>query len=46
LESCPYLDPLKPFPHEHMEKAAAKAGIVPDGIDAQLASLSAYLGRK
>jgi hypothetical protein len=40
----PYLDPLEPIPRQHIEKAAAKAGIRPDDVDAQLASLSAHLG--
>ena len=40
----PYLDPLEPIPREHIEQAAAKAGIRPDDIDGQVASLSAYLG--
>ncbi len=40
----PYLDPLEPIPRKHIEQAAAKAGIRPDDIDAQVASLSAYLG--
>ncbi|HKS21497.1 MAG TPA: HEAT repeat domain-containing protein [Thermoanaerobaculia bacterium] len=39
----PYLDPLEPIPRKHIEQAAAKAGIRPDDIDAQVASLSAYL---
>ena len=40
----PYLDSLEPIPRRHIEKAAAKAGIRPDDIDAQLVSLSAHLG--
>ena len=32
------------MPREHIEKAAAKAGIRPDDIDAQVASLSAHFG--
>ena len=40
----PYLDPLEPIPREHIEQAAAKASIRPNDIDAQVASLSAYLG--
>ncbi len=40
----PYLDPLEPIPREHIERAAAKAGIRSDDIDAQVASLSAHLG--
>ena len=36
----PYLDPLKPIPRKHIERA----GIRPDYIDAQVASLSAHLG--
>ena len=41
---APYLDPLKPIPRDHIEGAAEKAGIRPDDIDAQVASLSAHLG--
>jgi GTPase SAR1 family protein len=40
----PYLDPFKPIPRQHVELAAAKAGILPTEIDAQVAALSAYLG--
>ena len=40
----PYLDPLKPIPRDHIERAAERAGIRPDDIDAQVASLSAHLG--
>jgi len=40
----PYLDPLEPIPRQHLEKAAAKAGINPEDINTQIASLSAYLG--
>ena len=40
----PYLDPLEPVPRKHIEKAAAQAGVHPDGIDAQIASLPAHLG--
>ncbi len=40
----PYLDPLEPIPREHIEQAAAKAGIRLNDIDAQVASLSTYLG--
>jgi hypothetical protein len=40
----PYLDPLEPIPREHIEKAAARAGIGPDDIDAHVTSLSAHLG--
>jgi len=40
----PYLDPLDPVPREQTEKAAAKAGIRPNDIDAQVAALSAHLG--
>jgi hypothetical protein len=40
----PYLDPLEPIPREHIEKAAAKAGIRPDDINTQIGSLSAHLG--
>lgn len=42
--AAPYLDPLEPIPREHIERAAAKAGIRPEDIDAQLASLSAHFG--
>ena len=41
---APYLDPLKPIPRQHIEKAAAKAGIGPEDIGAQVAALSAHLG--
>ncbi|HEY6898772.1 MAG TPA: HEAT repeat domain-containing protein [Rhodocyclaceae bacterium] len=40
----PYLDPCEPIPREHIEKAAAKAGIHLDDIDAQVISLSAHFG--
>jgi len=40
----PLLDPLQPIPRTHIEQAAAKAGIPPEDIDAQVASLSAHLG--
>jgi len=40
----PYLDPLEPIPHEHINAAAAESGIRPDDIDARVASLSAHLG--
>ena len=40
----PYLDPLKPIPREHVERAAEQGCIRPDDIDAQVASLSAHLG--
>jgi HEAT repeat protein len=40
----PYLDPLEPVSQEHIEKAAKKAGIPPEEIDAQVAALSAYFG--
>jgi hypothetical protein len=40
----PYLDPREPISRDHIQKAASKAGIRPDDIDAQVASLSAYLG--
>jgi len=39
-----YLDPLKPIPRDHIEKAAEKAGVRPEDIDAQVASLSAHFG--
>ena len=42
--TVPYLDPLEPIPRQHIEKAAAKAGIRPDDIDAQVISLSAKWG--
>jgi hypothetical protein len=40
----PYLDPLKPISRQHIEKAAAMAGIRTDDINAQVASLSTHLG--
>jgi hypothetical protein len=40
----PYLDPLEPIPREHIERAAERAGIRPDDIDATVAALSAHLG--
>ena len=40
----PYLDPLEPIPRDHIEQAAERAGVHPDDIDAQVASLSAHLG--
>ncbi len=40
----PYLDPMKPIPRKHIEKAAAVAGIRPGDIDATIGSLSAHLG--
>ena len=40
----PYLDPLEPIQRDHIERAAKMAGIPPDEIDAQVASLSAHLG--
>lgn len=40
----PYLDPLEPIPRKHIERAAARASIRPSDIEAQVASLSAYLG--
>lgn len=40
----PYLDPLRPIPREHIVEAAELVGIRADEIDAQLASLSTYLG--
>ena len=39
-----YFDPLEPIPHQHIKVAAAQAGIRPEDIDAQVASLSAHLG--
>ncbi|MBI5382276.1 MAG: HEAT repeat domain-containing protein [Opitutae bacterium] len=41
---APYLDPLKPIPREHIERAAAQAGIRPEDIGTQVSSLSAHLG--
>lgn len=43
-ERQPYRDPLKPVSRAHIEKAAARAGIRPEDIAAQVASLSAHLG--
>jgi GTPase SAR1 family protein len=40
----PYRDPLAPIPRERIERAAKEAGIRPEDIDAQVASLSAHLG--
>ena len=40
----PYLDPLEPIPRKHIERAAERAGIRPDDIDATVAALSAHLG--
>jgi hypothetical protein len=40
----PYLDPIKPIPRMHLEKAAEKAGIPYNHMDDQVASLSVYLG--
>jgi GTPase SAR1 family protein len=40
----PFLDPLKPIPRAQIEKAAAKAQIRIDDIDAAVKSLSTYLG--
>ena len=40
----PYLDPLEPIPHNHIEQAAAKSGIRPEDIDATVAALSAHFG--
>jgi hypothetical protein len=37
-------DPLEPIPREHIERAAARAGIRPEDIDATVAALSAHLG--
>jgi hypothetical protein len=39
-----YLDPLAPIPRERIEQAAKEAGIRPEDIDVQVASLSAHLG--
>ena len=41
---APYLDPLEPIPRDHIEKAAKECGILPEDIDAQVASLSAHFG--
>jgi hypothetical protein len=41
---APYLDPIKPIPRKHFQKAAAKVGIPRDHIDDQVASLSAHMG--
>jgi hypothetical protein len=40
----PNLDPLEPISRDHIEKAAEKAGIAVEDIDAQVASLSAHFG--
>ena len=40
----PYLDPLQPISRDHIEKAAKVADIRPEDIDAQVASLSEYVG--
>jgi hypothetical protein len=40
----PYLDPLQEVPREHIERAAETVGIRPDDIDAQVKSLSAFVG--
>jgi energy-coupling factor transporter ATP-binding protein EcfA2 len=40
----PYLDPAKPIPREHIEKAAEKANIPPGEIDETVSSLSAHMG--
>jgi hypothetical protein len=40
----PYLDPLELIPRDHVEEAAEEAGIAPEDIDAQVASLSAHFG--
>ena len=40
----PYLDPIKPIPRKHLEKAAEKAGIPCNHLVDQVASLSAHLG--
>ena len=42
----PYLhfDPLYPIPREHIEKAADRAGIPADQVDAELAELKEILG--
>lgn len=37
-------DPLEPVPRDHIEAAAQKAGIPPEEIDTQVASLSAHCG--
>ena len=40
----PYLDPLKPIPGEHIQRAAERAGIQRDDLDAAVASVSAHFG--
>ncbi|MEM9366019.1 MAG: NACHT domain-containing protein, partial [Planctomycetota bacterium] len=40
----PYLDLTKPIPRDHIEAAAQKSGVSPEEIDAQVASLSEWLG--
>jgi hypothetical protein len=40
----PYLDPLEPISREHTERAAERADIAPDEVDAEVASLSDHLG--
>jgi hypothetical protein len=42
--TSPYLDPLEPITRDHIEKAAGRAGIKPERIDEEVASLSAFLG--
>jgi hypothetical protein len=41
---CSYSDALASIPREHIARAAERAGIKPDQIDAQVASLSEFLG--
>ena len=40
----PFRDPLQPISRDHIQQAAIKTGIRPEDIDAQVASLSAYVG--
>jgi hypothetical protein len=42
--SRPYLNPSQPISREHIEAAAAKAGIVPADIDEAVRGLSAHMG--
>ncbi|MEM8535624.1 MAG: NACHT domain-containing protein [Chloroflexota bacterium] len=43
-EIGPYLDPAKPIPREHIEKAAKKANVSPARIDELVQSLSEHMG--
>ena len=40
----PYLDHLQPLSTEHIEEAAAEAGIAVGDLEAQIASLNQHLG--